>query len=216
MGIGESLVGMVRAVILAMIAASCLVLFMNLAFFFPWYLTLVEKGFVVSQMVATDNCLRYVYNDDLLTELRDYPIFHDVDPDKIKIVADHLFEDGTYRETAIQDVNKDLADYYDINECDCPIERDELTYCQHRPYAQMGGRVRVTISAPYRLQMKLFGKDIHEFGDIGDFGDIHMSFSINTTTTKHYKDLYYEYVFDDAYVISPVEQNEWFDWGDPD
>jgi hypothetical protein len=197
---GESITGLVRAIILVMVAVASLVMFLNLAFFFPWYLTLVEKGFVVSQMIATDNCLKRDYYDSLLAEIQAYPIFRDINPNRITIVATHLDEYGTpllpvaAHPSAIQDDDgRYLEDYYDIATCTCDIEGYNLIHCPHRPYVQMGGRVKITVSADYRLQMRLFGQDIHSFTGL-NFPDIPMSFTINTTTTKHYKDLYYEYI----------------------
>jgi hypothetical protein len=166
--------GFGKAILIAMIAAVSLIILFNVAFFFPWYLTLVEKGFAISQFIATDNYLKQNYYQDIMTELGDYQLFR-ARLDDVQIEAWH---DNGAGGTAIEPSYHTLEEYYND---DYP-----------KPYVQMGHPVLVIVSASYPLQMELFGTPIHEL--LPTLSDIHVSFKMTTTTTKHYKDLPYEYL----------------------
>jgi len=194
---GESLTGFVRAIILVMVAVSSLVMFLNLAFFFPWYLTIVETGFTVSQMIATDNYLRFEYYDDVKEKLKDYPIFN-MRQDEIEITAIHINE---YR-TAIE--NEEQFEKHEIDPL-CYYKLD--IYDTGKPYVQMGNPVEITVYAAFPLQMRLFGKDIRYW--FPDIPDITVAYTMTTTTTKHYKDLEYEYTGTNYYGS---DDDEFIDW----
>jgi len=185
--------GFGRAILIAMIAAASLMLFFNLAFFFPWYLTLVEKSFAVSQIIATNNYLPRVDFENILNDLRGYPIF-ELRQDDIIITAEHLDEYGSVIKSAIDDTFMTLTDYYSIS----APGADENDF-SGKPYVQMGNQVLVRISAAYPLQMRLFGNDIHDL--FPKLPDIDISFTMTTTTTKHFKDLKYEYIIDPDVVV---------------
>ena len=188
--------GFGRAVLIAMIAVASLMVLFNLAFFFPWYLTMVETGFAVSQHIATDNYLRCEYYDSMMYDLGNYPIF-DKRQDKIEIKA--LHSDGFTN--AIATVYGDPEDFYDGS---------------YRPYVQMGNPVLITVSAVYPFQMTLFGAPIQDLiaarGIDPALLDIPVSFSMTTTTTKHYKDLPYAYFVDDADDTLKVYDEFFNDW----
>lgn len=167
------MVSFARAILISIIAVISLIFFLNLAFFVPWYLTMVETGFALSQMIATDNYLRKEYYDNTLRELQGRPIFRER-VGSIEIEAEHVNEGRTAIEAGLG--GRLPADYYEQAD---------------KPYVQMGEPVRVTVSAAYPLQMKLFGQNIHTL--IPNLPDIEVSFSMNTTATRHYKDLYYDY-----------------------
>jgi len=165
-----------RAILITLIAGVSLLIFLNLAFFFPWYLTMVEAGFAVSQMIATENYLTKDHYDDIKTRLQSCPIFS-VLPDDVEIEAKHY--NG---KPAIEYTYNSLENYYAIADSDAC--KDEFT---GKPYVQMGNPVRVTIYASYPFQMTLFGNPI-------TLTPIDLTFSMTTTTTKHYKDLDYDFI----------------------
>lgn len=155
-----------KSIVVSILVAICILLFTNLAYFFPWYMTLVIETFNVSQVVASDNYLKKTYYEDALQELKKRPIYSKKD-DEIKIIAEH--KDG---HSVIGDDDASL--YEDKPEID-------------KPYRQRGVPVKVTIKAVYPLSIKLWGKEYER--------DIPISFSLSATGLRHYKDLeYYEYL----------------------
>lgn len=155
-----------KSILVSILAAICVLLFSNLVYFFPWYMTLVVETFNVSQVVASDNYLKQTYHDDALDRLRERPIFAQK-ADQIQIEAEN--EDGN------SVVGYDDAAYYE----DLP-END-------KPYRQRGEPVKVTIHAVYPLHIELWGERYEQ--------EIPVSFSLTATGLKHYKDLgYYEYL----------------------
>jgi hypothetical protein len=175
------MVGFARTVLVVLIAAVSIVLFMNLAFFFPWYLSMVESGFAVSQMVATDNYLKNDNYERMMEKLTTLPIFRERQS-SIKITAVH--DNGGGADAIERTYTHSPEYYYGLDE-------------DMKPYVQMGKPVLVTVSASYPLQISLFGKPLHELlQNLPDpeFFDIKTSFKMTTTTTKHYKDLPYTYV----------------------
>lgn len=179
--------GFGKAIIIAMLAVSALIMLLNLAFFFPWYLTLVEKGFALSQIVATNNYLPYEDYDRIIEELRDLPVFRERNDDtQLWIEVVHYNGD-------------DAIESYDHHEPEYYYTKDE----SEKPYVQMGHQAMITLHACYPFRTNTMGGPI--FDDLttrGVLGDINVSFSLTTTTTKHYKDLEYDYIIDeDAPVI---------------
>ena len=187
--------GFGRAVVIALLAVSSLMLFLNIAFFFPWYFTLVEKGFAISQMIATDNYLRSDYYNDIMYEFQyELPIFCEY-PDDITIEAWHIDEGRTAIES--ETPGRKPEDYYGE---------------AYTPYVQMGCPVRISLSASYPLRMMLFGRDIHELLPL--LPNITASFNLTTTTTKHYKDL--EYTYTEAPDPSTWVDDDHFEWESED
>ena len=152
--------GMAKAVLISILVSVCILLFVNLVFFFPWYMTLVIETFNLSQVAANDNYIKQSYYDDALERLKDRPIFRDK-ADKIVISA--------------------------INEGECTAvgDNDETTYEEltelQKPYRQRGEPVTVEVSAVYPVSITIWGNKVET--------DIPVSFSLTAIGLKHYKDL---------------------------
>ena len=163
--------GFLKAFLIAIIAVAALVLFMNMAFFFPWYLEIIQTTFEVSQWVATYNYLDSDNYERIHTDLSEKPIFRE----RKTAVAITAYHDGDKTRDAIDQVlpyNMSLS-YYDED----PTKK---------PYVQMGNMVEITVSAAYPFRMQIFGEPLV-------LADINVSFPMTTTTTRHYKDLPYNY-----------------------
>lgn len=151
-----------KAVLITILSSVCILMFINLAFFFPWYLTLVTETYNVTQIVASDNYLKESYYDDALDRMQERPIFRDKPHDiEIKVT------------------NEDSRD---------AIGRDDDTAYTNwmdsdKPYRQRGKPLQVEISAVYPLTITIWGKKLER--------EVPVSFSITTTGLKHYKDLDY-------------------------
>ncbi len=154
--------GIAKAVLITIIVSILFLMFINLAMFFPWYMTLVVNTFNVSQMAASDNYLKDTYYYDTLHKLQDAPIFREKWED-IEIIVET--SDGR----PARGVNNET--YY----------IDEPDYA--KPYRQRGETITVTISAVYPLFVTLWGTRYER--------EITVSFSMKTTGLKHYKDLDY-------------------------
>ncbi len=164
------MVGFAKGILVTIISSVALVLFLNISFFFPWYMTIVETTFELSQMIASDNYLTFDNYNGVYSNLKERPIFKKRNGDKqLKIEVTH--ENG---KPAIDMSGNPASYYYDL--------MDENA----KPYVQRGKRVSITIHAQYPLQMTLWGKEMK-------VADIPVEFSMNTTTLKHYKDLDFNY-----------------------
>lgn len=183
------MVGFARSLIIVMIAVVSLIVFFNAAFFFPWYLTMVETGFATAQMIATDNYLSYDNYTSTVDGLREAPIFCKVENplEHIDIEAWHIDENKLKIRTAIEPLTyltqeQALEEYYwEANE-------------DRKPYTQMGNMVLITVKASYPFQMQLFGSPLR-------LTELPLTFSMTTTTTKHYKDLEYTYVMNPSHTV---------------
>ena len=149
-----------KAVLVAILVSICILLFMNLAFFFPWYSTMVIETFNLSQVVANDNYIKETYYYNTLYNLQDRPIYNDK-PDKVEIIVE----------------NADGSD---------AIGRDDATYYEglsewEKPYRQRGEPITITIKAVYPFTVTLWGEE-YEI-------ELPVSFSLRTAGLKHYKDL---------------------------
>lgn len=158
--------GIAKGILAALLVSIGIMLFTNLVFFFPWYMTLVVETFNLSQVAASDNYIKKSYEDDILDRLRSRPIFNKL-PDEITIEATNAAGFS-----AISDHNDDSY-YANLPEYE-------------KPYRQRGEPVTVQIRATYPLVVKLWGKEYTS--------EIPVSFTLKTTGLKHYKDL--DYYFD--------------------
>jgi len=158
------LAGYAKGILLAVIASLAIVILMNVAFFFPWYITLVETSFEVAQVVANENYLPYDTHEDICEELRNKPIFKE-NPESIEIEVTHSNGNNAIERYP----GKTADDYYDSSA---------------KPYVQRGNVVKVTVRATYPFRMQFAGKDITA-------ANITIPFTIETITLKHYKDLDY-------------------------
>jgi len=164
--------GFLKAVLISIITIAAIIVFMNMAFFFPWYMEIIQTTFNVSQIISTDNYLAFNYYEDILGELRDKPIFREM-ADDVKIEAFH--NDGNLRPAIEQGGPRDVNSYY-----------YSLSDENAKPYVQMGNLVTITVSATYPFRMQMFGRPVTA-------APIPVSFTMTTTTTRHYKDLDYSY-----------------------
>ncbi|MDH6371344.1 hypothetical protein CA600_12925 [Paenibacillus sp. VTT E-133280] len=154
--------GIAKAVLLTILTSVTILLFVNLAFFFPWYLTLVTETYSVSQIVAGDNYLKESYYEDAMERLQERPIYRDK-ADDISITVTNVDQDDAIG-------NDDETSYYEWNE-------------MNKPYRQRGEPLTVEIKAVYPFSITLWGKKLER--------EIPVQFSMSTTGLKHYKDLDY-------------------------
>lgn len=160
--------GIAKAILITIITTAMILVFINLAFFFPWYLTLVVETYNVSQVVAGDNYLKQSNYEDALEKLQERPIFRDKANDIEITVVKKDMDIVIANNNAIG--NDDETYYYDLPEAD-------------KPYQQRGKPLKVEIKAVYPFSITLWGKPLElEFP---------VSFSMSTTGLKHYKDLDY-------------------------
>jgi hypothetical protein len=152
--------GIAKGVVWAILGSVAILIFMNLVFFFPWYITMVTETFHLSQAAANDNYVKQSYYDDTLGRLRNRPIFRDR-PGSIVITV------------------KNAQGYTAVG------DDDESTYESQselsKPYRQRGKEVTVMIEAEYPLSITLWGRPLEK--------PIPISFSLTTVGLKHYKDL---------------------------
>lgn len=151
-----------KAILISILVSVCLLLFTNLMFFFPWYMTLVVETFNLSQTAANDNYVKQSYYEDTLNRLKDKPIFREK-ADKIEINA----------------LNEDYATAVGLDDEAYYFSRAEI----EKPYRQRGEPVNVEIRAVYPLSISLWGERMER--------EIPVSFSLETIGLKHYKDLDY-------------------------
>ena len=160
--------GFAKSILVAMLAAVAMVIMMNVAFFFPWYINVIETCFEVSQIVANEN---YLPGDDyhnIYGELSNRPIFNKRNgADELSIEVTHQSSKNG-KET---ECGRTAEYYYDKPESE-------------KPYVQKGNPVTVTVKATYPFQMNIAGNEV-------EVADIPVEISINTMTLKYYKDLEY-------------------------
>lgn len=162
--------GIAKALLITILSSAIIVLLMNMAFFFPWYMTLVIETYSLSQVAANDNYVKQPYLDEAEKKLKETAIFKKR-PNDIEIIVKKTDVAPPYANAVgFEDVSiYDNGSYLDLE----------------KPYRQRGEPIEVTIKAVYPLTMKLWGKDVE--------GEIPMSFTITTRGLKHYKDLHYDY-----------------------
>ncbi|MFP4697783.1 MAG: hypothetical protein ACLFMO_03660 [Eubacteriales bacterium] len=149
-----------KAILKAILVTVCILLFVNLIFFFPWYMTLVVETFNLSQTAANDNYVKQEYYNNTLNRLKEHAIFNEKSED-IEIIV--LNSDGN---TAIG--NNDETMYENFSQYD-------------KPYRQRGEPVTIEINAVYPLSITLWGKKYER--------EIPVSFQLEAIGLKHYKDL---------------------------
>ncbi|MCI3920621.1 hypothetical protein MO973_10290 [Paenibacillus sp. TRM 82003] len=152
--------GIAKGILGAILGSVGILLFVNLIFFFPWYMTLVTETFQLSQAAASDNYVKQAYYDDTLARLKDRPIFRDK---RDSVLIDVENASGF---TAVGD--DDESAYASLTEL-------------QKPYRQRGQPVKVTIRADYPLSVTLWGRRLEQA--------LPVSFSMTTVGLKHYKDL---------------------------
>ncbi|MCL2146650.1 MAG: hypothetical protein FWH52_02470 [Synergistaceae bacterium] len=164
------MVAAIKAILTAIISTVVLFLIIQLAFFFPFYMTIVVETFNLSNIAANDNYVKQMYYDHSLDGMRDRPIFN-------KTPADVRIEVFTEDDWGIQWNAVGEDDEYAYS----AYEGENWEHGEHKPYLQRGHPVTVTVSAIYPLEMTLWGRTItHPFP---------VSFSMTSVGLKYYKDL---------------------------
>lgn len=152
--------GIAKGLVITILVSICIMLFTNLVFFFPWYMTMVIETFNLSQAAASDNYIKQAYYDDALDRLKTRPIFRDKASDIVITVKN----DDNY--SAVGDDDESV--YSGLTELS-------------KPYRQRGKPVSVTVEAIYPLSVELWGTPYEK--------ELTVSFSLTTIGLKHYKDL---------------------------
>ena len=188
--------GPIKAVLVAIVASAALFILTQLAFFFPFYMTIVVETFNLANIAANDNYVRHDYWSESLDGLRERPIFSKAfswNEDNISI-----------------EVIKGRPDPMDGrkcgnicaagNACDgkCAVGYsgfyasayfyDENGWADNaKPYRQRGEPVTVTVRAVYPFEVTMWGRSIRREWPV--------SYHITTIGLRYYKDLPYDDLF---------------------
>jgi len=191
----------IKAVLVAIIASAVLFLLTHLAFFFPFYITIVVETFNLANVAANDNYVKYEYWRSSLDSLLDSPMIR------------RAREWDEWREEFVSiEVVKGIPDGVDGSSCEgvcaagfscnggCAVGAnvtsgysDFYYYLEGwaentRPYRQRGYPVTVTVRAVYPVEFAMWDWQVRDF--------VHVSYSITTIGLKYYKDLDYDSLFD--------------------
>lgn len=153
-----------KSILVALFVVTAILMFTNIVFFFPWYMTIVVETFNISQIVASDNYLKDTYYYDTLYRMQEQPVFRE-NPHMVLIDVENAYG----REAR---GNDDETMYYHSNDWD-------------KPYLQRGESLMVRVQAVYPFKITIWGEAVGF--------DVPFSFSLKTTGLKHYKDLDYYY-----------------------
>ena len=178
------MVSIAKSILISILAMIVLILLMNIAFFFPWYLTVVDAAFAVSQMVATDNYLSYDNYELVRGMLVDKPVFEARSgDDELMFIVNFESDFGVEKSLIEEGETRPLSFYYGKDDEDEKI------------YVQRGNIVRVTIHAQYPIRVGFMDNEADEGGN-RPLADIPIDFSMTTTTLRLCKDLPYEGYFE--------------------
>ena len=182
--------GFAKAILIAILSVASILVLFNMAFFFPWYMEVIETTYEISQWVATDNYLSYENYSAIYNDLKGKPIFEERTGEKeLKIEVVHENGKNAIEESGPHDVN---TYYY-------PLDKED-----EKPYVQMGNLVTISVTATYPFRMQILGKKINA-------ADIPVTFSMTTVTTRHYKDLPYDpydYGVDDGFTTTTPDTDD--------
>lgn len=131
--------GFAKAILISMFVSIAFILFTNLIYFFPWYMTLVYETFNLSQVAASDNYVKQSYFDDIEYRLENKPIFRER-RDEIEI--------NITNEYGNEAVGYDDETYYST-----------LT---NKPYLQRGHSITVELRAVYPLSISIWGNPVEK------------------------------------------------------
>jgi len=172
------MVTVAKTILIAILAGIAFIMVLQVAFFFPFYMTMIVEAFSLTNIAANDNYIRGEYYDDAIAKLRDRPMFNkfedSTDPHIAQIEAVH--DDG---KSAIQPPPYYSELQYNADEGETVTIGGAIVI---KPYRQRGNSITVTVIAYYPLRMTLWGQEVAPV-------DIPVSFSMTTTTLKYYKDL---------------------------
>ena len=167
----------IKVVLVAITASAALFILTHLAFFFPFYMTVVIETFNLANVAANDNYIKYEYWDRSLTSLREQKMFeksYEWDHTNISVTA-VKGSPGDSHGIAIGDIGEDgTAFYYDNNGfADA-----------NKPYRQRGEPVTVTVRAVYPFEVSMWAWNIEL--------SLPVEYSITAIGLKYYKDLPYD------------------------
>ncbi|MDR2711601.1 MAG: hypothetical protein LBB91_00620 [Clostridiales bacterium] len=165
-----------KMILISILAGVVFILVLQLAFFFPFYMSIVVEAFNIANIAANDNYVKYDYYEDAIGNLQNRPMFDKfLVGNEPQITAYHEDKDGEYKEDAIERVRRDESFY---NAEEGLVMSSGVT----KPYRQRGKKIKIKVEAWYPLRMTLWGREVAQ-------NDVHASFSMVTTTLKYYKDL---------------------------
>ncbi|MCL2633125.1 MAG: DUF4320 family protein [Oscillospiraceae bacterium] len=156
------MVGVLKAVLIAIVSVIVLILIMQLAFFFPFYMTVVIETAKLANIAATDNYLKVSYLADSEMLLRERPIFNNTE-----------FEITVTNADGRNAVGFDNSLIY---------EEDEYLADNFKPYLQRGEPITVTMTAEYPIEVILWGRPL-------PLRPVEVSYSVTTIGLRYYKDL---------------------------
>ena len=191
----------IKAVLVAIIASAALFLLTHLAFFFPFYITVVVETFNLANVAANDNYVKYEHWKSSLDGLLASPMIS-------KAQEWEEWSDGFVSIEVIKGTPFGANGVRCENLCaagmsckgDCAIGANVTSgYSDFyydlegwgenaRPYRQRGYPVTVTVRAVYPFEIAMWDWRIRDF--------VHVSYSITTIGLKYYKDLDYDSLFD--------------------
>ena len=161
-----------KTVLIAILASIALYLLVQLAFFFPFYMTVVVETFNLANVAANDNYVKETYYNSSLDGLIARPVFSkawDWDTGNIWIKALNAAGENAVGED----------DEYAYN-WDGPDPSGGVS----KPYRQRGEPVTVEVHAEYPLEITVWGKTVTRL--------VPVSFRITAVGLKYYKDLEYD------------------------
>lgn len=170
----------VKAVLVAVIAAAALFILTQLAFFFPFYMTIVIETINLANVAADDNYVRYEYWESSLQRLQERAVFSkayswDSSSISIEVVKG---TPGDAHGSAIGDAREDGTDFY----------YDRTGWAdRNKPYRQRGEPLTITVRAAYPFEVSMWGWSVSKLWPA--------SFRMTTIGVKYYKDLPYDYLF---------------------
>jgi len=188
--------GPIKAVLVAIIASAALFLLTHLAFFFPFYITIVAETFNLANIAANDNYVRHEYWTESLEGLRDRPIFskaylwndNNISIEVIKGVPSSA--DGKKCENicaAGNSCNGRCAVGYNGAYASAYFYDENGWADRAKPYRQRGEPVTVTVRAVYPFEVSMWGWTIRQEWPV--------SYHITTIGLRYYKDLPYDDLF---------------------
>jgi hypothetical protein len=168
----------IKAVLMAIIVAGMLYILTHLAFFFPFYMTMVTETFNLANIAANDNYVKETYYDYSFDSLISRPMFNKA----WALEGGDGWNNGNVRIT-VTNVDGERAvgsdNEFDYNTTDGP---------EDKPYRQRGEPIVVTVSAAYPFEVSMWNWTITRAMPV--------SFSITTVGLRYYKDLDYDVIFD--------------------
>ena len=188
--------GPIKAVLVAIVAAAVLLVLTHLAFFFPFYMTIVVETFNLANVAANDNYVRHEYWQESLDGLRNRPIFSKAygwDEKNISIEVIKGTPNATDKQrcdsicAAGNACNGRCAVGYNGTYASAYFYDENGWADKAKPYRQRGQPLTVTVRAVYPFEVTMWGKSIKQQWPV--------SFRITTIGLRYYKDLPYDDLF---------------------